>query len=74
MHVFIPDTGMSPFVADIGYNPRSVADLAIPSTAGRSQGALEFVQQQKVILQQCKDALEQAQAWMKYFHDRNQKR
>lgn len=63
--------GMSPFVADIGYNPRSVSDIALPSKRGSNRQAVTFVEHQQVLLQRCKDTLEQTQATMKYFHDRN---
>ncbi|GMF46627.1 unnamed protein product [Phytophthora fragariaefolia] len=63
--------GMAPFTADLGYIPRSAADLASPSLRGRRSHAVKFVEHQKVLLQQCKDMLEKSQATMKYFHDRN---
>ncbi|OWZ08375.1 Retrotransposon nucleocapsid protein [Phytophthora megakarya] len=64
-------TGMAPFTADLGYIPRSVADLATPSIRGRRSQAGKFVEHQQVMLQQCKDMLEQSQAAMKYFDYRN---
>ncbi|GMF43949.1 unnamed protein product [Phytophthora fragariaefolia] len=63
--------GMAPFTAELGYIPRSAADLASPSLRGRRPYAVKFVEHQKVLLQQCKDMLEKSQATMKYFHDRN---
>ncbi|OWY94563.1 hypothetical protein PHMEG_00035670 [Phytophthora megakarya] len=65
------NTGMSPFVADHGYNPRSVGALVLPTQRGHSQSSLRFLDKQQVILHQCQDELEMAQATMKYFHDRN---
>jgi hypothetical protein len=44
-------TGMSPFVADIGYNPRVVSDLDLSPTSGRSSKPLHFLQHQQAILQ-----------------------
>lgn len=64
-------TGMSPFVADIGYNPRSVSDIALQITRGSHRQAVTFVEHQQVLLQRCKDTMEQTQATMKHFHDRN---
>lgn len=64
-------TGMSPFVADLGYDPRSISDLAFKVPQGRASPSFTFVDHQKTILRQCQDRLEQAQADMKYFHDRN---
>ncbi|OWZ14199.1 Retrotransposon protein [Phytophthora megakarya] len=68
---FHSSTGMSPFVVDLGYNPRSVDDLVLPTQRGHSQSSLRFLDKQQVILQQCQDELETAQATMKYFRDRN---
>ncbi|ETM03232.1 hypothetical protein L917_00522 [Phytophthora nicotianae] len=62
---------MSPFVADIGYNPRSVSDLALQVHRGRSSSSVRFVEHQQAVLTQCRDALEKTQATMKFFHDRN---
>ncbi|KAE8963300.1 hypothetical protein PF011_g29084 [Phytophthora fragariae] len=48
--------GMSPFVADLGYQPRSVSDLDVPESPSY-KSASRFVDVQKAILVECQDAL-----------------
>lgn len=62
--------GMAPFVADLGYLPRSVSDLAVPPRDG-PRSASRFVDTQQTILTECQDALDQAQQRMKFYYDRN---
>lgn len=66
-----PSTGMTPFVADLGYNPRYVSEIALPTRRGQAQSSIRFVEHQQAVLQQCQVATEVAQATMKFFHDRN---
>ncbi|KAE9167490.1 hypothetical protein PF004_g28808 [Phytophthora fragariae] len=62
--------GMSPFVADLGYQPRSVSDLDVPEPPSY-KSASRFVDVQKAILVECQDALDLAQQRMKHYFDRN---
>lgn len=62
--------GMAPFVADLGFLPRSVGDLEVPPRDGPKTTS-RFVETQQVILTECQDALNQAQQRMKFYHDRN---
>ncbi|ETN00919.1 hypothetical protein PPTG_24175 [Phytophthora nicotianae INRA-310] len=62
--------GMAPFVADLGYLPRSVSELAVPPR-DRPRSASRFVDTRQTILTECQDALEQAQQRMKFYYDRN---
>ncbi|OWZ20969.1 Retrotransposon protein, Ty3-gypsy subclass [Phytophthora megakarya] len=63
--------GLEPFVADLGYVPRSIIDFVVPTSRTARSQVLSFVQLRNVILQQCKDLLAESQATMKFFHDRN---
>ncbi|KAJ0392132.1 hypothetical protein P43SY_010819 [Pythium insidiosum] len=63
--------GMSPFVADLGYAPRALDDLHLRQHPPQHRAAASFLEHQAVILRRCQDALELAQANMKYFYDRN---
>ncbi|GMF40356.1 unnamed protein product [Phytophthora fragariaefolia] len=51
--------GMTPFLADMGYQPRSVADGIIP--ASRPTRASRFVHHQQAILAEAQDAMAAAQ-------------
>ncbi|GMF49347.1 unnamed protein product [Phytophthora fragariaefolia] len=49
--------GMSPFMADLGYEPRSVADCVIPRPTPRQQQANSFLEHQQTILGQARDVI-----------------
>ncbi|GMF28449.1 unnamed protein product [Phytophthora fragariaefolia] len=63
--------GMSPFAADLGYEPRVLADLAHPHPQPRPTDGSRFVDHLQSTLLRCRDALEQANASMKHFYDMN---
>ncbi|GMF38444.1 unnamed protein product [Phytophthora fragariaefolia] len=52
MHASI---GMSPFVADLGYQPRSVADCVVPVT--RASRASKFITHQQAIVAEAQDVV-----------------
>jgi hypothetical protein len=65
---------MSPFEADLGYNPRSPSDLLlekINKLGIKEQEAITFAEHQKVQLTLAQDAMAQAQVRMKHYYDRN---
>ncbi|KAJ0395287.1 hypothetical protein P43SY_001155 [Pythium insidiosum] len=62
--------GMSPFAADLGYEPRAFADLALRPPHAPAD-AMRFLDHQDATLSRCRDALVKAQAAMKDFFDRN---
>lgn len=62
---------MSPFMADLGYNPRSAADLAIMPLAVPHAGATTFHRRQADLLRACQDAMAAAQRSMKSSFDRH---
>ena len=65
---------MTPFEADLGYNPRSPSDIIFEqlSMAGnKKQEALSFAESSKVQLTLAQDAITQAQLRMKHYYDRN---
>jgi hypothetical protein len=62
--------GMSPFMADLGYNPKSISDLVMGSKSG-NRAAMSFAEHQQAILKQCRDILERTQADMKHYFDQN---
>ncbi|GMF23320.1 unnamed protein product [Phytophthora fragariaefolia] len=61
--------GMTPFLADLGYQPRSVADYIIP--ASRPTRASRFVHHQQAILAEAQDAIVAAQLSWHASYDRN---
>ncbi|GMF46937.1 unnamed protein product [Phytophthora fragariaefolia] len=61
--------GMSPFMADLGYQPRSVADCVVPVT--RASRASKFVTHQQAILAEAQDAMAAAQGRWHVAYDRN---
>ncbi|GMF48236.1 unnamed protein product [Phytophthora fragariaefolia] len=64
-------TGMAPFVADLGYLPRSVGDLALNTNLDVTRPASRFVEHQSAILTAAQDAMATAQrSWHRYY-DRN---
>ncbi|KAJ0394727.1 hypothetical protein ATCC90586_002200 [Pythium insidiosum] len=63
--------GTSPFHADLGYEPRAFADLALPDGPRRKNHGLSFAEYQEATLRRCRDALEAANASMKRFYDQN---
>jgi hypothetical protein len=63
--------GMSPFAADLGYEPRAYDDLTLLRPPQAPRNALTFIQHQEQVLQRCRDALESAHDRMKHFYDRN---
>ncbi|KAJ0393533.1 hypothetical protein ATCC90586_011580 [Pythium insidiosum] len=63
--------GMSPFAADLGYEPQAFADLAFPGRPNLPRDALSFVEHHHSVLQRCRDAVETANANMKHQFDKN---
>ena len=65
--------GMSPFEADIGYNPPSVADLNFSTiTSKETRSATEgFVLEQQVRMKMAQDSIAEAQVRMKKYYDKN---
>ncbi|KAE8888705.1 hypothetical protein PF011_g1890 [Phytophthora fragariae] len=62
---------MAPFVADLGYLPRSVGDLALNTSLDVTRPASRFVEHQSAILTAAQDAMAAAQrSWHRYY-DRN---
>ncbi|KAJ0403285.1 hypothetical protein P43SY_007589 [Pythium insidiosum] len=61
---------MSPFAADLGYEPRAFDDLVLLHRP-QPKDALSFVDHQHQTLTRCREALAKAQASMKHFYDRN---
>jgi len=61
----------SPFEADLGYIPRSVADLQMDPALATSKEAISFVERQKTILLEAQDAMFKAQTVMRENYDRN---
>ncbi|KAJ8572042.1 hypothetical protein ON010_g4793 [Phytophthora cinnamomi] len=62
-------TGMSPFKADLGYQPPSVSDFVVATS--RQSSASKFITHQKAILAEAQDALEAAQDRWHAAYDRN---
>ncbi|GMF46858.1 unnamed protein product [Phytophthora fragariaefolia] len=62
-------TGISPFVADLEYQPRSVADCVVPSS--RQSRASKFVTHQQAILVEAQDAMAADQDRWHSSYDRN---
>lgn len=64
---------MSPFEADLGYIPRSLADVKLQQVRqdGTETRAQDFIMQQKVNLQCVQDAMAEAQTRMKQYYDKN---
>jgi hypothetical protein len=65
--------GMSPFEADLGYIPRSVPDHIFDKLVG-SKSKKEILllgQKQQELLKRLKDVLNESQARMKKYYDRN---
>lgn len=62
-------TGMSPFVADLGYQPRSVMDCVVSVTC--ESGASKFVTHQQAVLAEALNALAAAQGRWHASYDRN---
>ncbi|GMF18602.1 unnamed protein product [Phytophthora fragariaefolia] len=62
-------TGMPPFVADLGYQPRSVADCIFPCS--RQSRTSKFVTQQQEILVEDQDAIAATQDSWHSAYDRN---
>ncbi|KAE9284771.1 Transposon Ty3-G Gag-Pol polyprotein [Phytophthora rubi] len=63
--------GMSPFMADLGYEPRSVADCVIPRPTPKQGQATSFLEHQQTILGQARDAIAAAQANWQRNYDKN---
>ncbi|KAE8972582.1 hypothetical protein PF004_g24723 [Phytophthora fragariae] len=61
--------GMSPFVADLGYQPRTVADCSVNSS--RTTRASTFVTHQQAIIAEAQDAMAAAQFQWHAAYDRN---
>ena len=70
---FHSSIGMSPFMADLGFEPRSPADVQFEQlcTNNRFKEAKEFLLEQQVRLQLAQDCMAEAQERMKHYHDRN---
>ncbi|KAG6614674.1 reverse transcriptase [Phytophthora cinnamomi] len=64
--------GMSPFEADLGYQPRSVLDLTIPQQ-NVLPAAVSFVDHQRSLLLEAQDAMARAQQRMSTAFDRNRR-
>ncbi|KAF4130959.1 putative integrase p49 (IN) [CHAIN 6] [Phytophthora infestans] len=63
--------GMSPFMADLGYEPHSVADCIIPTSTPPQRPASTFIEHQQAILGQARDAIAAAQTNWQKNHDKN---
>ncbi|GMF48637.1 unnamed protein product [Phytophthora fragariaefolia] len=63
---------MSPFEADLGYQPRSVLDLTIPQQ-NVLPAAVSFVDHQRSLLLEVQDAMARAQQRMSTAFDRNRR-
>ena len=61
----------SPFEVDIGYNPRSVADLQLDPLLATSKEAVSFVERQKAILCEAQEAMVKAQVVMSEYYNKN---
>ncbi|KAJ8548452.1 hypothetical protein ON010_g11221 [Phytophthora cinnamomi] len=62
-------TGMSLFMADLGYQPRSVSDCVVATS--RQSSASKFITHQKAILAEAQDAMATAQERWHAAYDRN---
>ena len=62
---------MSPFLADLGYVPRSPSEQALAHEGPRSREAISFAEHQQSMRQLCQDAMFSTQQHMKYFYDAN---
>ncbi|KAF1326791.1 reverse transcriptase, partial [Globisporangium splendens] len=64
--------GMSPFEADLGYNPYMPDDVARdPQFTNLVKSAKDFVLKQEAFLKMTQDAMSEAQERMKHYYDRN---
>ncbi|KAF1333396.1 Retrovirus polyprotein, partial [Globisporangium splendens] len=66
--------GMSPFEADLGYNPYIPDDVAAdPEFKKLNKAAQDFLFHQEVFLRKAQDAMSEAQERMKSYYDKNRK-
>lgn len=64
-------TGLAPFVAELGYLPRSVGDLVLSATNDTFQLEASFVEHQHAMLTSAQDAMATAQSLWHRYYDRN---
>jgi transposase InsO family protein len=62
---------MTPFEADLGYNPRNPLEMVLPKRNTKSRKAGDFYSHQAAILKQCQDAIGIAQARMREIYNRS---
>jgi len=64
--------GMTPFVADLGYQPSSVRDRVLPKTKGQNPSEkIPFITRQLAILKMCQEAIVAAKNTSKVQYDKN---
>ncbi|KAG3010938.1 hypothetical protein PC120_g14748 [Phytophthora cactorum] len=63
--------GMSPFMTELGYEPRSVADCVLPSPKAQQKQATSFLEQQQILLGQTRDAIAATQVNRQRNYDKN---
>lgn len=65
--------GMTPFEADIGYNPRSAADLMFAklNSEGKTTESRDFIFEQQTRLRMAQDSIAEAQVRMQRYYNKN---